>query len=154
MIGVWVFLYGVLMVNSNMIAVETCQHGDQNLMCPLCETCDYWKLKGGTWGTGVRVGRFQPQSYLNSLSEHRKGRPERQPRQRGKANQCKSLKIERKLCWKKWTQAFLNFCGFDFHNFWFNAVHNFTLFSFPLVLISNLDLGGFHFLRFFYVSPH
>jgi len=25
--------------------VETCQHGDQYLMCPLCETCDYWKLK-------------------------------------------------------------------------------------------------------------
>merc|ERR1719331_613023 len=32
-------------MNSNTIAVETCQHGDQYLMCPLCETCDYWKLK-------------------------------------------------------------------------------------------------------------
>ena len=44
-VGVLVFLYGVLTMNSNTIAVETCQHGDQYLMCPLCETCDYWKLK-------------------------------------------------------------------------------------------------------------
>merc|ERR1712165_403938 len=32
-------------MNSNTIAVETCQHGNQYLMCPLCEDCDYWKLK-------------------------------------------------------------------------------------------------------------
>lgn len=44
-VGVLVFLYGVFTMNSNTIAVETCHHGDQYLMCPLCETCDYWKLK-------------------------------------------------------------------------------------------------------------
>ena len=41
-------------------------------------------------------------------------------------------------------QAFLDFHGFDFRDFWF------TLFSTPLVLISNLHLRGFCFCGF----PH
>ena len=56
--------------------------------------------------------------------------------------------------WKKPIQAFLNFRGFDFRDFWFNAVYNSILFSSILVLQSNLDLRGFHIPRFFYVSPH
>ena len=51
-------------------------------------------------------------------------------------------------------QAFLDFRSFDFRDFWFNAVYNSILFSSPLVLLSNLDLRGFPFPRFFYVSPH
>jgi anoctamin-7 len=43
-VGLVVFLYGVLTMNSNTIAVETCLHGDQYLMCPLCESCTYWQL--------------------------------------------------------------------------------------------------------------
>ena len=50
-------------------------------------------------------------------------------------------------------QAFLDFCGFDFCNFWFNSVYNSILFSFPLVLVSNLDLHRSHFLQFF-MCPH
>ena len=46
--------------------------------------------------------------------------------------------------------AFLDFRGFNLHNFWF---YNSILFSSPLVLISNLDLHGFLFLRFF-LCPH
>ena len=49
-VGVLVFLYGVKTMNSNTIAVETYQHGDQYLICPLCETCDYRKHKGFTKG--------------------------------------------------------------------------------------------------------
>ena len=51
-------------------------------------------------------------------------------------------------------QAFLDFRGFDFHDFQFNAVCNSILFSSPLVLLNNLDLCGFRFPQFFYVSPH
>ncbi|XP_059085679.1 anoctamin-7-like isoform X3 [Tigriopus californicus] len=43
-VGVLVFLYGVLTMNHNTIALETCNNGDQFTMCPLCEECDYWKL--------------------------------------------------------------------------------------------------------------
>ena len=50
-------------------------------------------------------------------------------------------------------QAFLDFRGFDFRDFQFNAVYNSILFSSPLVLLSNLDLRGFCFLGFF-VCPH
>ena len=32
-------------MNSNTIAVETCQEGGEYKMCPLCEDCDYWDLK-------------------------------------------------------------------------------------------------------------
>ena len=39
-------------------------------------------------------------------------------------------------------QTFLDFCGLAFHNFWFTKVYNSILFSFPLVLPSNLDLHG------------
>ena len=46
-------------------------------------------------------------------------------------------------------QAFLDFCSFNFRNFRFNAVYNSILFSSPLVLLSNLDLHGFCFPRFF-----
>ena len=45
-------------------------------------------------------------------------------------------------------QAFLDFRGFDFCNFWFNAAYNSILFSSPLVLKSNLDLRGFYFRGF------
>ena len=44
-------------------------------------------------------------------------------------------------------QAFLNFGGFDFWDFRFNAVYNSILFSSPLVLLSNLNLRSFCFLR-------
>ena len=50
-------------------------------------------------------------------------------------------------------QAFLDFCGFDLRDFQFNAVYNSILFSSPLVLLSNLDLRGFRFPRFF-MCPH
>ena len=40
-------------------------------------------------------------------------------------------------------QAFLNFCGFDFRDFRFNAVYKSILFSSPLVLPNNLVLRGF-----------
>ena len=51
-------------------------------------------------------------------------------------------------------QAFLDFRSFDFRNFQFNAVYNSFLFSFRLVLISNIDLQGFCFSGFLFVSPH
>ena len=46
-------------------------------------------------------------------------------------------------------QAFLDFHGFDFRDFQFNADYNSILFSSPLVLLSNLDLRCFCFLGFF-----
>ena len=46
-----------------------------------------------------------------------------------------------------------DFRGFDFRNFRFNAVYNSILFSSLLVLLSNLDLRGFCFPRFF-MCPH
>ena len=51
-------------------------------------------------------------------------------------------------------QAFLNFRGFAFRDFRFNAVYNSILFFSPLVLLSNLDFRGFCFGVFFCVSPH
>ena len=51
-------------------------------------------------------------------------------------------------------QAFLDFRGFDFREFQFNVFYNSILFSSPLVVLSNLDLRGFRFPPFFYVSPH
>ena len=51
-------------------------------------------------------------------------------------------------------QAFLNFRGFDFHDFRFTTVYNSILFSSPLVLLSNLDLHGFCFCAITFVSPH
>ena len=51
-------------------------------------------------------------------------------------------------------QAFIDFRSFEFRNFWFTVVYNSILFSFPLVLLSSLDLRGIHFPRFVYVSPH
>ena len=45
-------------------------------------------------------------------------------------------------------QAFLDFRGFDFRNFLFNAVYNSILFFSPLVLLCNLDLCGFCFCIF------
>ena len=46
-------------------------------------------------------------------------------------------------------QAFL-----DFRGFWFNTVYNSILFSFPLVILSNLDFRGFCFWVFFILCPH
>ena len=51
-------------------------------------------------------------------------------------------------------QAFLDFRGFDFCDFPFNAVYNSILFSSPLVLLSDLDLCGLWFCGFIFVSPH
>jgi hypothetical protein len=51
-------------------------------------------------------------------------------------------------------QAFLDFRGFDFLDFQFNTVYNSILFSSPLVLLSDLDLRGFHFRIFFSMFPH
>ena len=45
-------------------------------------------------------------------------------------------------------QAFL-----DFRNFWFNAVYNSILFSFPLVPLNNLDFCSFCF-RGLFLCPH
>ena len=42
---------------------------------------------------------------------------------------------------------------FDFCNFQFNEVYNLILFSYPLVLLSNLNLRGFRYLCFF-MCPH
>ena len=49
-------------------------------------------------------------------------------------------------------QAFLDFCSFNFCNFWFTPVYNSILFSSPLVLLSNLNLRGFCFSMFFFVQ--
>jgi hypothetical protein len=46
-------------------------------------------------------------------------------------------------------QAFLDFCSFNFHDFRFTGVYNAIIFSFPLVLLSKLDLRGFLFRVFF-----
>jgi len=43
-VGVFVFLYGVLTMSSNVVADETCQSGSDFHMCPLCAECSYWKL--------------------------------------------------------------------------------------------------------------
>lgn len=43
-VGVIVFFYGVFTMNTNTIAVETCQEGDKYTMCPLCEECSTWHL--------------------------------------------------------------------------------------------------------------
>ena len=50
-------------------------------------------------------------------------------------------------------QAFLDFRGFDFHDFRFTTVYNSILFSSPLVILSNLDLHGFYLPQFF-MCPH
>ena len=55
-------------------------------------------------------------------------------------------------CLQAYIQAFLDFYGFNFRNFQFTAVYNSFLFSFPLVLQSNLDLRGFCFCGVFGVS--
>ena len=49
-------------------------------------------------------------------------------------------------------QAFLDFRVLDFCSFRFTAVYNSILFSFPLVLLSNLDLRGFCFRGFLFIS--
>ena len=62
----------------------------------------------------------------------------------------------RNMPWIGWLliQAFLDFRGFDFRDFWFTAVYNSILFSSPLALLSNLNLRGFCFCSFIFVSPH
>ena len=55
-------------------------------------------------------------------------------------------------CTIQGVQAFLNFHGFDFWDFRFNAVYNSVLFSSPLVLLSNLDLHNF--CIGFFLCPH
>ena len=51
-------------------------------------------------------------------------------------------------------QAFLDFHGFDFRYFRFNAVYNSIISSSPFVVLCNLDLCGFCFCGFLFVSPH
>ena len=51
-------------------------------------------------------------------------------------------------------QAFFDFCSFHFRDFRFNAIYDSILFSSPLVLLSNLNLHGFCFPRFFFMCPH
>ena len=51
-------------------------------------------------------------------------------------------------------QAFLDFRGLDFGNFWFTSVYNSILFSSPLVLLSNLNLRCFCFCGFSFGPPH
>ena len=57
------------------------------------------------------------------------------------------------FCLKKLIPAFLDFRGFNFHNFCFNAVFNSILFSSPLVLPSELDIRSF-FPWVCFVCPH
>ena len=48
-------------------------------------------------------------------------------------------------------QTFLDFLGFDFRDF---QLYNSIQFSSPLVILSNLDLRGFCFRGFLFVSPY
>ena len=66
----------------------------------------------------------------------------------------KATKIDKTFTVNLTVQAFLDFSGFNFRNFWFTAVYNYILFSSPLVLLSNLDLCGYCFRSFFLESPH
>ena len=50
-------------------------------------------------------------------------------------------------------QAFLDFRGFDLHDFPFTAIYNSILFSSPLVLLSNLALRSFCFRGFLFCVP-
>ena len=52
------------------------------------------------------------------------------------------------------TNSFLDFCCFHFCDFRFNPVYNSILFSSPLILLSNLYLGGFCFPSPFFMCPH
>ena len=51
-------------------------------------------------------------------------------------------------------QSFLKFHGFNFQDFLFTMVYDSILFSFPLVLLSSLNLRGVCFWGFIFVSPH
>ena len=50
-------------------------------------------------------------------------------------------------------EVFLDFCGFNFADFWFNPIYTSILFSSTLVLLSNLHLSDFCFACFF-MCPH
>jgi len=43
-VGVLVFLYGVITMNYNQVALEVCTEGHKFVMCPLCGECDDWTL--------------------------------------------------------------------------------------------------------------
>lgn len=46
-VGLLVFLYGVVTMNTNRVAHEICTTGDDITMCPLCDKelgCGYWQL--------------------------------------------------------------------------------------------------------------
>ena len=43
-VGVLVFLYGVVTMNYNQVAIEVCEEGHNFNMCPLCTECDDWTL--------------------------------------------------------------------------------------------------------------
>ena len=43
-VGVLVFLYGVITMNYNQVAIEVCEDGHTFNMCPLCENCENWVL--------------------------------------------------------------------------------------------------------------
>ena len=61
----------------------------------------------------------------------------------------KYYKIQSFCMYKNNVQAFLNFHGFDIHDFQFTAIYNSILFFSPLVLLSKLDLQGFRFPHLF-----
>lgn len=45
--GLLVFLYGVITMNSNRLAIEVCNSKGEFKMCPLCDEtigCKYWDL--------------------------------------------------------------------------------------------------------------
>ena len=43
-VGVLVFLYGVITMNFNQVANEVCTEGHNFKMCPLCGECEDWTL--------------------------------------------------------------------------------------------------------------
>ncbi|XP_043227614.1 anoctamin-7-like [Amphibalanus amphitrite] len=43
-IGLLVFMYGVITINRNDVANEICDNPGQFKMCPLCDYCNYWYL--------------------------------------------------------------------------------------------------------------
>lgn len=44
LVGLLVFLYGIVTIESNTVAHEICNSGQNITMCPLCDNCSYWKL--------------------------------------------------------------------------------------------------------------
>lgn len=45
LVGVACFFYGFRALSSNEISKDICDTLGETIMCPQCDTCDYWKLK-------------------------------------------------------------------------------------------------------------